>query len=130
MATKANPGAFDCYAAAKPREPMFVLLGRDRHAPLLVRLWARARKLAGEEADKVEEAHNCAEHMQGWLEAQNKALDYASVFGDVLEAYMAVVTYRRKLDDEGKDDDAVSEAEKRLHAFLQDLGVPIPVRVA
>lgn len=33
MGTKNNPGAFDCYANAEPDEPMFVLLGRDKHAP-------------------------------------------------------------------------------------------------
>lgn len=38
MGTKNNPGTFDCYANAAPDEPMFVLLGRDKHAPLLVRL--------------------------------------------------------------------------------------------
>jgi len=28
MATKKNPGEFDCYANAGPDEPMFVLLAR------------------------------------------------------------------------------------------------------
>lgn len=129
MASKANPGAFDCYAAARPREPMFVLLGRDRHAPLLVRLWARARKLSGEDADKVEEALNCAEQMHGWLEAQGKELDYLSLFADLSEAYHAVTAYREKLASEEKEDDAIDEACKRLHGFLLDLGVPVPVRV-
>ena len=29
MATKNNPGKFDCYTNAEPDEPMFILLGRD-----------------------------------------------------------------------------------------------------
>lgn len=37
MGTKNRPGTFDCYAAAGPDEPLFVLLGRDPVAPLLVR---------------------------------------------------------------------------------------------
>lgn len=40
MGTKNNPGAYDCYANAEPDEAMFVLLGRDKHAGLLVTLWA------------------------------------------------------------------------------------------
>ena len=39
MGTKNNPGTFDCYANAEGDEPMFVLLGRDKHAPTLVWLW-------------------------------------------------------------------------------------------
>lgn len=60
MGTKNNPGAFDCYAKAEPDEPMFILLGRDKHAPLLVKLWASMRELDGEDMAKVEEAYQCA----------------------------------------------------------------------
>lgn len=66
MGTKNNPGAFDCYAAAHPDEPMFVLLGRDRHAPMLVTLWAWLREVDGEEARKVAEARECAMTMRAW----------------------------------------------------------------
>lgn len=66
MGTKNNPGAFDCYAAAHPDEPMFVLLGRDRHAPLLVTLWAWMREIDGEDAAKVAEARDCAAQMRSW----------------------------------------------------------------
>lgn len=45
MGTKSNPGDFDCYAKAEPDEPIFVLLGRDRHAPTLIWLWAAMREL-------------------------------------------------------------------------------------
>lgn len=43
MGTKNNPGRFDCYANAKPDEPMFVLLGRDRLAAHLVSIWSKVR---------------------------------------------------------------------------------------
>lgn len=43
MGTKNDPGEFDCYARAHPDEPLFTLLGRDRLAPGLVRLWAALR---------------------------------------------------------------------------------------
>ena len=56
MGTKNHPGAFDCYANADPDEPMFVLLGRDRHAAGLVRLWALLRAKAGEDPEKIAEA--------------------------------------------------------------------------
>lgn len=64
MGTKNNPGAYDCYANADPDEPMFVLLGRDKYAPMLVRLWAEMRFLDGEEKAKVLEAHRCADDME------------------------------------------------------------------
>jgi hypothetical protein len=66
MGTKNNPGKFDCYANAKPDEPMFILLGRDRHAAGLVRLWALIRYDAGEEPGKVAEALGLADHIDAW----------------------------------------------------------------
>lgn len=66
MGTKNNPGAFDCYAAAELDEPMFVLLGRDKHAPMLVWLWASLRELDGEDPAKVAEARECFVAMMKW----------------------------------------------------------------
>jgi hypothetical protein len=43
MATKNNPGKWDCYAKARPDEEMFVLLARDPLAPFLVAIWAKMR---------------------------------------------------------------------------------------
>ena len=63
MGTKNNPGAFDCYANAEPDEPMFVLLGRDRHAPALVWLWSVMRELDEEDPTKVLEARQCVSDM-------------------------------------------------------------------
>jgi hypothetical protein len=66
MGTKNNPGQFDCYANAAPDEPMFVLLGRDRHAAALVRLWALLRSREGEDDAKIAEALKCADTIDDW----------------------------------------------------------------
>lgn len=67
MATKNNPGPFDCYEKADPDEPMFVLLGRDRFAASLVYLWALAREPEVRKVEKVREARECAQSMLEWL---------------------------------------------------------------
>lgn len=71
MGTKNNPSAFDCYDAAGPDEPMFILLARDPLAPILVDLWATLRETQGcadhpgrSHTDKAREAHQCAESMR------------------------------------------------------------------
>lgn len=63
MGTKANPGQYDCYQKAEPDEPMFVLLGRDQHAPTLVWLWSILRELGQEDPAKVQEARECVVQM-------------------------------------------------------------------
>ena len=72
MGTKNNPGQFDCYATANPDEPMFVLLGRDRHAAGLVRLWALLRQRDREDAAKIDEALFCANRMDAWARSLGK----------------------------------------------------------
>jgi hypothetical protein len=72
MGTRNNPGKFDCYAAADPDEPMFVLLGRDRMGCVLVRVWADMREAAGEAPEKVAEARVCADAMEAWLQKLGK----------------------------------------------------------
>lgn len=70
MGTKNKPGKFDCYAAAHPDEPMFVLLGRDPLAPFLVDEWAHQRAATREMTEqniaKVNEARECARAMRAW----------------------------------------------------------------
>lgn len=66
MGTKANPGRFDCYARAEPDEPVFVLLGRDPDAPMLIRLWAEIRKRCGESGDKLVDAMQTANAMEDY----------------------------------------------------------------
>lgn len=69
MGTKNNPGKFDCYENAHPDEPMFILLARDPHAPLLVRLWAELRALHAGNPSKVAEARTCADAMEAYRTA-------------------------------------------------------------
>lgn len=93
MGTKNNPGKFDCYEAADPDEPMFVLLARDASAPHLVRLWAAVRigdiftavqefanlvkgmaerritygsREHDRDCEKAQEANYCADEMEDW----------------------------------------------------------------
>lgn len=67
MGTKNKPGSFDCYHAAEPDEPMFVLLARDPIAPLLVDLWAHLRSKTRGMSSKVMEAKSCFQAMLAWL---------------------------------------------------------------
>lgn len=84
MGTKNDPGVFDCYTNADPDEPMFVLLGRDRHAAGLVRLWALLRHRGGEDQEKVQEALACADAMDQWATRRRWALGKATVDADTL----------------------------------------------
>lgn len=72
MGTKNHPGKFDCYIYANGDEPLFTLLGRDRHAPSLVRLWALQRHKEGENEDRVSEALTCADEMDAELLRRGK----------------------------------------------------------
>ena len=73
MGTKNDPGAYDCYASAEPDEPMFVLLGRDPSASLLVALWATIRERMGEDPVKVQEARDCAVSLRRWAVGKGKS---------------------------------------------------------
>lgn len=79
MGTKNNPGAFDCYANAAADEPMFVLLGRDPCAPVLVELWAEMRRVLVEDDSKISEALACAKTMKEWLAKVGKTQANISV---------------------------------------------------
>lgn len=70
MGTKSNPGEYDCYAHAEPDEPMFVLLGRDQHAPEVVRYWAALREQMHEDPAKIVEARECAQAMEQFRAAR------------------------------------------------------------
>ncbi len=101
MATKKNPGKFDCYANAKPDEPMFVLLGRDAMAGALVRLWADMREVRGEDPAKVAEARACADTLDAWATKLSKEpvtlsarcdRRWALSFGDGTKLYLYAYT--------------------------------------
>jgi hypothetical protein len=73
MGSKNNPGKFDCFTAAEPDEPMFVLLGRDPTASFLVADWAELReKLGKTSAEKIAEARVCARNMGIWAATHGK----------------------------------------------------------
>lgn len=109
MGTKNNPGKFDCYAAAEPDEPMFILLGRDKHAPTLVWLWSVLRELDGEDGAKVAEARECVLAMLSYQNGKGrKAVGLGqAALAAVLELIRAANTAydETKLND--RTDDAV-----------------------
>lgn len=72
MSTKTNPGEFNCYENADPDEEMFILLGRDRHAAALVRIWAELREKEGEAAAVVQEARECADRLEAYARNMGK----------------------------------------------------------
>lgn len=73
MGTKNNPPPkFDCYAKAEPDEPMFVLLGRDPLASLLVGMWAEIRREMGEDPEQIAEADACSDAMLRWAVQKGK----------------------------------------------------------
>jgi len=61
MGTKNQPGKFDCYSKLEPDEPHFVIMGRDPSAALVIGIWAMLREAEGKDAEKVEEARECAD---------------------------------------------------------------------
>jgi hypothetical protein len=75
MATKADPGPYNCYASAEPDEPMFILLGRDPHAPTLVWLWSVLREIHGEDKAKVDEARECVVQMIAYAVRKGKRVN-------------------------------------------------------
>ena len=71
MATKDNPGEFDCYRNAADDEPIFTLRANDELAPVMVRVWAiifgqRRHPMTEDEMRKYTEAMACAAAMEEW----------------------------------------------------------------
>src|SRR3990167_1330761 len=74
MGTKNKPGKFDCYSHADPDEPMFVLLGRDPIASVLVGLWVKIRQEMGEtNEEKLMESVTCASALSHWAHKLGKS---------------------------------------------------------
>ena len=78
MGSKSNPGKFDCWAKAEPDEPMFVLLGRDPAAWVVVNFWVALRRELGEGGEKLAEAVDCARAMQRWASEHGKDVHAAA----------------------------------------------------
>lgn len=79
MATKQNPGRFDCLANAEPDEPYFVLLARDEDGERALFHWIlcrleRIRDGVKPMADlpQVKEALDCLYDMRRWREAHTR----------------------------------------------------------
>lgn len=66
MGTKKKPGRWDCYKAALPDEPIFVIRAQDPLSAEIVDEWANRAELLGVAADKVAEARACAVVMADW----------------------------------------------------------------
>lgn len=86
MGTKLNPSPYDCYHKALPDEPIFVLLGRDEHAPEVVSYWAHLRAGGSPRVKSVSlpptdskalEALRCAQEMHRYRTAR---MDTAPAF--------------------------------------------------
>lgn len=64
MATKANPGKYDCYGAMPDDEPHFVLRSTGSTSPGLVRIWAAIK------AANFREAHHQLQILQKRRQAE------------------------------------------------------------
>lgn len=56
----------DCYSKALPGEPRFTLIGRDPHAPAVIRHWANLREYEGEIDPKIDGARKIASDMEAY----------------------------------------------------------------
>lgn len=99
MGTKNNPGAFDCYAAAEPDEPMFVLLGRDPTAALAVTFWVKMRLLLDPSDAKAEEARDCARALEMWVREKKGDQKVEMAFAAFR---LAIVEVAEKIDERNK----------------------------
>lgn len=115
MGTKSSPGSFDCYDRALPDEPMFVILGRDPTAPILVEAWARMRKTdidTGERPQSdmamVTEATKLASDMYRWRE-KNEGRWRTPPSPELIRARALVQAYRRliRLDEPSREVDGI-----------------------
>lgn len=73
MGSKANPSEHDCYSRAEPDEPLFVLLGRDPSASLMIDIWIALRRETDANDEKLDEAAACAEACLSWAHKKGKA---------------------------------------------------------
>jgi hypothetical protein len=61
-----DQGNVDCLAKRRPGEPMFILLGRDPDAHIIVRLWAERRLAAGGDPEHCEQGLAIASLMEAY----------------------------------------------------------------
>jgi hypothetical protein len=90
MWSKTKPGPFDRYTAAEPEEPIFVLLGRDPVASLLVSLWIGVHDVMGDNPpDAVLDAMQCSLAMEQWARTHGGNAEGA------LQAFLRVLRHTR-----------------------------------
>jgi hypothetical protein len=118
MATKANPGAYDCYANAADDEPLFTLLGHDRHAAALTELWAWMREKEGEPAAVVAEAREVAAAMATY----GRALGKPVLTLDSLIALAASLVHDRESERAAKAEAAAREPLPEEGDFVTSKG--------
>lgn len=97
--TKSHPGAFKCYEAALPDEPMFVILGRDPAGPATLEFWATERVRQEkvherDDQDRIKAAVDEAKDMAAW---RTMILDSM----DPIELVPAWKLPRQIMDDDG-----------------------------
>lgn len=88
MATKNQPGEFDCYGAADPDEPIFILRSTDRLAPLIVETWAAFYRFTKKQINDEE--------------GESMTPDQARKYTEALNTARAMREWREKLDQEGR----------------------------
>jgi len=77
---------------------MFILLGRDRHAPMLVSFWAFLRRMEGEDPAKVAEAVACSELMAVYYrEKKGDFPKHHTVFDALIECISDIDTLNKQL---------------------------------
>lgn len=131
MGSKLNPGAFDCFKAAMPDEPMFVLLARDLSGPTMLRAWSTRRRgevltaldrgditeeQAQEDLRKCQEADACADEMTIWRKRNAGNGSAPPAWHGNLEA--------RERAPEPTPSDLDSAIGAVVAALGQDLGIP------
>jgi len=111
VGTKNKPGKFDCFSKAEPDEPMFVLLGRDPAAPIVINLWADIRARMGEDQEQIEEAHACADACIDWIFdlGEAKKVQYRAALAATEEIFT------------NGDDDRVRELETLVREMREQL---------
>jgi len=55
-----------CLSRIPDDEPIFVLRGKDKLAPHVIRAWAMLAELAGAPPGKISEARECARYIELW----------------------------------------------------------------
>lgn len=123
MGTKNNPGSYDCYQKAEPDEPMFVLLGRDPTAALIVSLWISLRRELGkDDPQMLAEASDCSVEMAKWAARLGKdPRDALLALANVLQKFsrdnvslqhlQSVAEAAGKILDQQPDTDPIAEAK-------------------